>query len=258
MRNYTNKELFDMEPVEVYKLRLKGEVQNFPKRYFEDNEVCRIILKYLIDDILMLPKDDICKKITVKVLKEYKLNGMFQIAFKGSRWKLIEFLYPGEFKPWQMGNIPYNYWNKETARKAIVWLVEEKNNWNEEQICKNFTWKVLSKNGMREMVKKVFNSSLYDAINFVYPEKFKPWQLAVVPNGYWNNDNSREAIIWLVEEKLKLSEEEIASSLTRNVLRENGLLGLLNCRFHGNKVDMLNNAYPDKFIMVKQKVQLKC
>ena len=96
------------------------------------------------------------------------------------------------------------------------------------------------------MLFSCFNDSLYQAINAAYPEKFKPWELNCVPRGYWGNiENGIEATRWLFEEKLKLSDEEIKSQISRKLFEDNGLDGMLQQCFSGSPSKALNSVYPD-------------
>ncbi|MCK5157951.1 MAG: hypothetical protein KAR08_02245, partial [Candidatus Heimdallarchaeota archaeon] len=55
-----------------------------------------------------------------------------------------------------------------------------------------------------------YNSSPYQAINALYPEKFKPWEFSV--KNYWTQETlqtARVATKWLIEEKLELTSNEI-------------------------------------------------
>ncbi|MBQ3422015.1 MAG: hypothetical protein IJH34_10165, partial [Romboutsia sp.] len=64
----------------------------------------------------------------------------------------------------------------------------------------------------------------------------------------WNNRcNGIKATKWLIEEKLKLTEEELKEQLSYTLFVENGLLGMLvNC-FKGSPYEAINSVYPNKF-----------
>ena len=98
------------------------------------------------------------------------------------------------------------------------------------------------------MINNVYNNSPYSAINNVYPGKYKPWQFANVPNSYWTKETAAEATRWLIEEKLKWSEEELLKKLSTKTFYDNGLIGMLNNVFDSSPYAAINNAYPGKYV----------
>ena len=82
------------------------------------------------------------------------------------------------------------------------------------------------------MLDVLFNGSPYFAIENAYPGKFKPWEVARVPKKIWNMETAREATIWLIEEKLKWSDEDVKEKLTLNTFKENSLKSMLNYLFN--------------------------
>ena len=249
--NYTTKELLEMDPVEVYKLRLNGTITNFPLGFFsektlkKDDKYARII-RYLIEDVLKCTDEDILKKITSSTLKKYYLGSMLKLIFD-SIYDLINHAYPGRFKPWELNNVPKNYWTKETAKEAIKWMIEEKLKWSHDDICKKLTRKIFFENGLDSIFDKEFDGKIYEAINYIYPGQFKPWQLNTVSHDYWNKETAKEATVWLIEENLQWTDDEIRKNLTRKSFRENGLGGMFNIIFNNSTYAAINCIYPDRF-----------
>ena len=98
------------------------------------------------------------------------------------------------------------------------------------------------------MLNYYFKGSPYEIINNTYPNKFKEWEFKFVPQGYWKNkENGIKATKWLIEEKLKLSDEELKEQLSVNLFIDNGLWGMLLHCFNGSPYEAINNVYPDKF-----------
>ena len=259
---YSQEELLLMEPEKVYELILNGSIYGFPKGFFKEknpektDKYARLI-RYLIEEKLHWSDEEICKNLTKDIFYEYYLSGMLQSIFSNSPYKVIENTYPGKFRPWELSIVPRNYWNKENAREAIVWLIEEKLRCTDEEIYMKISADIFIKNGLGYMLMKIFNGSPYKALNTVYPGKFKPWLFNTTPRNYWNKENAREAIIWLIEEKLKWSYTDICEKITMEVFIENGLGGMIQTVFDGSIYEALNNAYPGKFVKVKNKIQVK-
>lgn len=86
--------------IRLYKKVLSGELKNFPKNYFLDGakgeERVKYCIKYLCFDILKLKKEEIPKKLTAEVLKQYKLKIVLNVLYL-SMYDLITSVFPGEF-----------------------------------------------------------------------------------------------------------------------------------------------------------------
>jgi hypothetical protein len=86
--------------IRLYKRVLAGEMKNFPKNYFLDGlkgeEKVKYCVKYLCYEVLKLKKEEIPKKLTAEVLKEYKLKIVLNVLYL-SMYDLITSVFPGEF-----------------------------------------------------------------------------------------------------------------------------------------------------------------
>ena len=244
--------LLNMHPVEVYKLRLSGAIDKFPTGFFREDvfinyEACALITRYFIEEVLKYDDKEICRKISFLTFRKYGLGGMISKIFNGSVYAVIENAYPGRFKPWEFKYTPTNFWDEKTAREAIIWLFEEKLKVDEEDIPKRFSEKLLEKNGLSGMLTRVFNDKVYDALNNAYPGRYKPWEMQCVPKNYWNFETGKEATIWLIEKKLKWSDEEIRENLQVKTFKENGLGNMLISVFNVSPYKALEAAYPGRF-----------
>ncbi len=217
--------------------------------YFDvvDYNAAAIVTKAMIEDVLKWSEEDVVKKLGTKTFKDNGLKGMLTNVFDGSSYAAINNAYPEKYKPWQFANVPNSYWTKETAAEATIWLIEEKLKWSEEELLKKLSTKTFYDNGLRGMLDSVLNSSPYAAIDNAYPGKYKPWQFANVPNSYWTKETAAEATIWLIEEKLKWSEDTLLENLSARIFIENGLRGMLNSVFANSPYAVINNAYPGKY-----------
>ena len=251
MEKYSSEELLQMDPVEVYKLVLSGTIARFPRRFFKEDvfvnyKVCAIITRYLIEEILKWDDEDIKNKLLKKTFYKNGLRGMIDIAFNSSPYKAIENCYPGRFKPWQLKSVPQRCWDKESAKEATKWLIEEILKWNDEDIKIKLCSKIFHKNGLGGMLQLLFNNSPYDAIENCYPGRFKPWEFKCIPNGYWNKETAAKATRWLIEEKLKWTDEDIKNNLSCKTFHENGLFGMLVVVFNYIPYEVIENCYPGR------------
>ncbi len=97
------------------------------------------------------------------------------------------------------------------------------------------------------MLKICFNSNIYEALNNVYPNKFKPWEFKSSRVNYWSNDLAMEATKWLIEEKLKFSEEDLKNKLSYTLFKDNGFKNMINICFNNDPYAAINNIYPNKY-----------
>jgi predicted transposase YbfD/YdcC len=210
-----------------------------------NKENCIDAIKWLIEEKLKWDEESIKKNLTQKTFTENNLYGMLVRMFNYSPYEAINTAYPGKFKCWEFNSVPQGYWNIKTGTEVVKWLIEENLNWSIDDIKANLTKKVFKDNGLEGMLQHVFNYSPFCAIDTVYPNKIKPWELKQTPQGFWNYKTAREATKWLIEEKLKWGYEEILIYISANTFRENCLAGLLK-KFKSSPYLILQNAYPDK------------
>ena len=251
--------IFNSSPYQAleatYPGRFKPWQLNSVSHNYWNEQTAREATIWLLEEKLKWSDEDICMKLNTKTFIDHGLSGMMQIVFNYSPYKALELIYPGRFKAWELSCVVHNYWNKETGIEATKWLIEKKLKWSDEDICNNLCAKTFEKNGLGSMLTKVFNTSPYQALNAVYPDKFKPWQLKSVPNGYWNEETAREAIKWLVEEKFKWTDEDICRQLSIETFKKNGLAGMLVQIFNGSPHSAIEHTYPNRFTKVGNKLK---
>jgi hypothetical protein len=240
-----------LSPIEVYKLVYTGKIKNFPNRTWnqpDSIEYAKEVFRYLIEEILKWSDEDIKNNFSVKTFIDYQLKGLLAELFNNSPFKVLDTVYPGRFKVWELKKIPNDFWTKDSVIQAMKWLIEEKLQWSEEDIKKNFTIKTFIENGLRRLFDcKLIDRSPYQAIQLVYPDRFKEWELPSTSHSFWTPETSVQAIKWLIEEKLQLSDEDIKKKLTVRVFSDNNLRGLLRCRFNDSPFQAIDAVYPGRF-----------
>ena len=227
---------------------VKGK--NFPHGTWncdEKYENAKNVTKTLIEKVLKWSENDIKEKLSANTFRKYSLTGMFIILFNASPYLAIDNAYPGKFKQWDLPSVSKKFWNMETAREATIWLIEEKLKWSDEDVRRNLSKNTFKENSLRGMLDVLFNGSPYFAIENAYPGKFKAWEFAKVPKNFWNLKTASEATIWLIEEKLRWSDEDVRRNLSQNTFKENSLRGMLDVLFNGSPYLAIDNAYPGKF-----------
>lgn len=112
------------------------------------------------------------------------------------------------------------------ANNILKNLIENILKWDENDIIQNYDVNIFRKYRINGMLSEVFNSSPFEALNSIYPNKFKIWQFKV-PNNYWKNEkNVKDAIRWLFEERLDIDTNDIIR-ISREDFYDNGLKSLV-------------------------------
>ena len=145
-----------------------------------------------------------------------------------SKYYLEEVLAKGKQFPKGVWNCNEKYDN---AKEVTKTLIEKVLKWSDDEIKRKLSANIFEKNSLTSIIS-LFNGSPYLAIENAYPGKFKPWELPSVPKKNWNVKTAREATIWLIEEKLKWSDEDVKEKLTLNTFKENSLKSMLNYLFN--------------------------
>lgn len=82
------------------------------------------------------------------------------------------------------------------------------------------------------------------------------------PKGFFKKGDSikidvcTKLIIYLIEDILKWSDDQICKNLSTQTFTKNGLGYMLHNIFNGSTYEALNNAYPGKFIKVGRNIIL--
>lgn len=238
-----------MKSVEIYKMILAGKIKQFPPYFWEGNEgfeSAKEIVKFVIERVYKWTDEEIKANYSKKFLLENKLQGMLLILFKSSPYAVIEYVYPGRFKPWDFGQTPIKYWkNEENVINAMKWLIEEKLKWDNEQIKQNLSRSVFIKYNLYGLLYRRFKCSVFNAIDTLYPGVFKYWEMKKSPVK-WNEDNGRQAVKWLIEDKLRWNIEDIKKNLNQEVFKKHRLGGMLQKVYGDSPFNAINSLYPGK------------
>ena len=237
-----------LDAVDIYKLVLERKIKIFPMGFWtkpealENSAKC---VKYLLEEKLGFCEQDIKENFSLKLIKENKLAGMLICCFNGVVYDAIDNAYPNKFKPWEFKKLEMGKWTEKNSKEATKWLIEEKLKLTDEEIKNKLSFKIFKENGLGTMLDITYKSNPYNAINSVYPNKFKPWELKYTSS--WDNNNGIEAVRWLIEEKLKLNDEELKNELSQKLFKDNGLSGMLQQCFNNSPYEAINSVYPNKF-----------
>ncbi len=231
--------LAEEEIKKLIKFKLEKKIAQLPYGFWrceKGKEHSKVAIRYLIEEHLNLKLEEVPMNISAKTFHEAGLFRILVEFFDSSYFKALDYTYPGKFKPWQFSKGMTGIWDGESGLKrsleAISYIIK-KLNISEEDIPRKITYQVFKEFGLGGMLQTLYNSSPYQAINALYPNKFKPWEFSV--KNYWksvDNATAQEATKWLVEEKLHLTKEELIKVRRKHFLEYN--LGQMLKEFYQN------------------------
>ncbi len=206
-----------------------------------NEEIAIKAIKWMIEEELQWNDEQIKQKLNRNIFIEHGLKKI--LNHFGSLIKVLDLAYPKKFTRANLKNIQ-SQWNDIDIKKRLKTFIEEELNWNEEDIKKNFNTKIFRDNGLNGILY-YFDYSPIRILNFLYPNKFKEWEIKSVAKGFWDKDENKiKAIRWLFEEKLKWDREDIIKKVSTKIFIENGLQFL--CIKCGGVKKCLELAYPNE------------
>lgn len=143
------------------------------------------------------------------------LSYMFNCYYNSVSRALAE-AYP-QLQPWELGKVPFEFWNEETTARAIRWVVAKKG-WAVEELpakvrSKEFNRKVFSEFGLATVFEKKLSRNIYRAVSTAWPGRFAPWELGKVPSEYWESrEHVYSASKWIAERE-GIRESEIVQAI---------------------------------------------
>jgi hypothetical protein len=243
--------------IQIYEDVCCNRRRRFPNNFFHGKEGKRragVITRYLLEDKLGVPTDEIPKTIHKKLFYENGLTWMLGSCFDWSPYRAIDNAYPGRFHKWQfnvkgMWQGPDRY---RLAAQATRWMIEDVEDCPVCDIPRNISATTFGKHNLRGMLSVCFKGSFFRAIENAYPGRFHPWEFRNVPKNFWQGEqglaNARRATRWLCEEVLRVPRERVFQDVTYHLFREHGLGGMLTGCFNGSSIQALHNAYPDLMV----------
>ena len=165
--------------------------------------------------------------------------------YKSTAIELYKMLLIGDIK-----KFPAGFWERPDADKNAIevtkYLFEEILKWSFDDIKEKLIVALYKEYKLYGMIQQAYNRSSFMALDAVYPGKFKPWEVRSVTRNYWTLANGIMATKWLIEKKLKWTDEDIKEKISGNVFRENGLGGMLSQLFKSSYYNAINAIYPGR------------
>ncbi|PEF43413.1 hypothetical protein CON22_26045 [Bacillus cereus] len=233
---------------ELYPNRFKEwEFNNVTPRKFWTKEKGLEALRWTIEEKEKLTDKQLIEVYNMQWLSEHNLVAPCQIYWNSNAFRMLNDLYSNTFKEWELINKRLGRWTKNKALNALKWTIEEKEKLTDIEIRKIISVDWLKKKGLGSPLGKYWRDSPYKMINDLYPGRFKEWEFNSAPNKFWTKDKSLKALKWIIEEKEKLSDEQLRKIYTRKWLIIHGLQTPLNKLWKNSPYAMLRELYPGKF-----------
>ncbi|MBW9150364.1 DUF4046 domain-containing protein [Clostridium sp. CM028] len=256
MSNNLKVEITNLDDIEIYELLLQGTILSFPSGFWanrsekEAKKVAIKLLKYLIDEKLKFNKEDVRLELSKMFLTKYKLHTASKL-FGRSAINYIISTYPDErYKPWQFKHdkVPQSYWTQERNRiSALKYVFEVELQWSLDDIKEKLDWEIMKKQGVYTLHS--YYPSIHRICNALYPGIINPWELrhAEVSDYFWQEINNRKnAVKWLVQEKLKLKHTQISSRLKKEHFLQYGLTELFSNQYNCSVKKAINEVFPER------------
>ncbi|PGC62081.1 hypothetical protein COM21_28920 [Bacillus toyonensis] len=232
---------------DLYPNRFKEWELGMAPLNFWTKEKALEVLKWTIEEKEHLSEEQLLKIYGKKWLKENKLSAPLVMYWNGSPYAMINSLYPNKFKEWEFIMTPNKFWTKDTALVALRWTIEEKEKLTPSQLLQVYSVKWLTNHKLISPCHILWDNSPYSMLNDLYPARFKEWEFKVTPTGFWNKKKGLEALRWTIEEKEKLTEEQLLGVYTQKWLIKHKLWTPLKRYWNGSPYEMLNALYPNRY-----------
>ncbi|MED2649271.1 DUF4046 domain-containing protein [Bacillus thuringiensis] len=223
------------------------EFKMTPLNFWTKNKALQL-LKWTIEEKEKLLPKKILRIYGQKWLKEQKLSTPLRVFWDGSPYAMINDLYPNVFKEWQFTKSPNKFWTKEKALQALKWTIEEKEKLDLEELRNIYGKKWLIQSGLRGACQLCWEDSPYAMINDLYPNQFKEWEFKMTPNGFWTKEKALDALRWTIEEREKLTDEQLLQKYTIRWIKSHRLWTPLMKYWNGSPYAMINDLYPNKYL----------
>ena len=159
-------------------------------QYWEDRAHRVAAVRWLVAQRLVMDVNRMYKIAPAR--EDFIANGLSYMfnTYYNSVSKALAEAYPDK-QPWELGKVPYRFWDAATAAAAVQWMIQQKG-WAvaslpEKVRKRELTRKTFSEFGLATLFEKRFSRNIYRAVSAAYPGHFQPWELGKVPATYWED-----------------------------------------------------------------------
>ena len=251
-RRHTRSKKLDyskLSPIEVYGYVEAGVISRFPNNYITKENMRKIIREVILNR-LKLTREDICEKVNYTFLRKYYLGGS-KIAFNSNVYNLITYCFPEfDIKYWELNKVENGFWEKEDNRREYMLWLAKKENIDTKSIddLKRINARLINSNFGSKALK--FGGGVYQLVLLIAEVDIKEWQLIKI--SCWDEEKVKDAVKWMIEEKLKWTHEDVVNNISAKVFYDNDLGGLLSKFCYHSPIKALKIAYPGEYTKVRK------
>lgn len=249
----TKNEAIEIEDynVKVYQKVLNGELDKFPRNFWkEEYKSAPAIVRYLIEEVLEWDEEDVKKKFNTAILEKHKLSGLLKYVYQKNLFNIINDAYPEKYLPWEMSQVPKNYWrNEENCIKATRWAVFEVKKWNRKDIARKFNKNLFYDCKLTGLLKWGWNGNTMEALFKSFPEyNFEKTEIEGIP--IKKDEISIEDAIKKIKkyiEDQRWSREEIKKNWRNSNLQKTDIIKFIVKYFDNNMFKAIDTVFPREF-----------
>lgn len=237
----------NLSEVEVYLLVRSGKITRFPNGFL-DKSTCKEILRWLCLDYYHMNRESICRIDSSFLFCNFLSS--FRKVFGNNMYHLICYTFPElNIKEWETLKVQNNFWHDKGHQKEFVEWIAEKEQLDLKNIddVSKITAEMIAHYGGSK-ARKIAGGT-YELVSTATGSRFQEWELFKMD--IWTEEKAVKAVKWLIEDKLKWSDEQVKSSLTASVFYRNDLGGMLKHYCGNSPIKALEIAYPGKFTSLK-------
>ena len=191
--------------VEAYKRILSGSLQRFPKSTWipmaEGLSNAKKVTRFLFDEYLKWPKEDITTLADGEIFRKYKLDGMITYIFGKSVVDAIENAYPGIFDSKKTKNIKHEKRDPELGAERLKEILKGRS--HNEVLDMYSDDGFIEKHGFRLVFSKS-GLSKFDFLDLAFPNEYSRHELMNWRNFWEIKKNRADTLYWLMDKTGKM------------------------------------------------------
>lgn len=245
----------DAEVRLLIRKKFDGKIKRLPKNFWfciDGKSRFKHAVTIMFEEYLNWDIKDIPKKYTSKIFEEYRLIRPRNYFFD-NHIEALNYVYDNQFRIIDFKLKPYRFWlrekGKDYSKQAIQEMIFDLNI-KMEEIPKLVTIPIFRKYGLENMIETLYGRSRFEAIDAVYPGKFKPWEYST--GDYWKQQTihtAREAVKWLIEVKLHLTLQDFhKGEVSLQHFLDYGLNQMLKYFYNYSYIEAIEDVFPTELI----------
>jgi len=221
--------------------------QKIRRFFWDESENIKTIVRYLILDVFGYKIEDIYNNVTKEFFNKYNIPR--NKGFNGVLGTLKHCFPEYEFIPWKFKMVSMGYWNSDEHKKeGILWLVEQlkidRLITSEDDIPKIIRNEIFRKYNLGGLIS-IFKGNNYKLFNFMFPDRWKPYNFHQTTHKYFNSKNNRvEAVRDIFLNKLKYDRNNLLL-ITADDFRNNGISTILFTHYNGSPSRCIIECFPE-------------